>query len=113
MGKLFTDVTGLIKEFISTIREKYPDLTEKQLIEVCKGQFLNARKEIEKGSLRTIRIKYFGSFRVYRSRAVGVLNFAKRRYENGKVSKQRYEELQHIVEAFLEEEEQEEDEDNS
>jgi hypothetical protein len=102
MGKPTYDAHALIRMFISMIGEKYPHLTNEQIVNVCKYQFVQVRKEMQKGTLRTIRLKYFGSFRVFKGRVIGTLNKAKKMQNIGRIKKERLEEIEQMAQEYLE-----------
>lgn len=88
MAKLIYDPVTLIKEFIKLVREQGIVLPDNVISEICKYQFVAVRKEMEAGSLQTIRIKYLGSFQVFRGRVIGIKNKMKRLNANGKVKQE-------------------------
>lgn len=110
MGKTMYDPATLIKEYTKKIKGDYPGLTDDQISEICKYQFLLTRREIESGSLRTVRIKYFGSYQVFQSRAIGILNKVKRMHSLGKANDSTLEYVSDIVENFLQQEKQQDSE---
>ena len=73
-----------IKKYYATIKEKYPDITEKQVIDICKSPFKLVASEMRKGTMKDIRIKYLGSFTIFPGRVKGLLNKVTKFYEDGK-----------------------------
>lgn len=89
-----------IKEYYDTIKEQYPNLTEKQVIDICKSPFKLVAAEMKSGNMRDIRIKYLGSFTVYPGRVKGLLNKAISDYENGKCGIEKLTKVQTIASAY-------------
>ena len=47
----------LVEEFYEKNKEKFPELSFEQVKEICYAPFIMTRKEMESGSLATIRLK--------------------------------------------------------
>lgn len=101
MAKLIYDPVTLIKEFIKKVREQGVVLPDNVISEICKYQFVAVRKEMESGSLQTIRIKYLGSFQVFRGRVIGIKNKMKRLNANGKVKQETADRVIEICDDYL------------
>lgn len=111
MGKLIYDTNTLLKEYKEKIKGDFPGITDDQISEICKYQFLLVRKEIEMGTLRTVRIKYFGSFRVFKGRVLGIRNRMKRLYEAGRMKHENFQEIAEMCDNYLEQNKEETNQD--
>lgn len=98
----------LLKEFYDRVKDKYPDLTQKQIKECCTTQYSFVRKEMESGELPAIRLKYFGTFLVYPKRAAAILNRLKRQFDEHKITPKHYFDKKAMIDKFLGNEEQKE-----
>jgi hypothetical protein len=78
----------LLKEFIDTIKDDYPDLTTHQLREICLYPFQFLAKLISEDYLSSFRIKYMGLFLVFPGKILGELkklnSYATKSYCNPK-----------------------------
>ena len=90
-----------ISEYYEVIKDIYPHLTSKQVDNICRTNFKMIKSEIQKGSLKTIRLRYFGTFRVYKGRAIGMLNKTKKMLENGKIQESNLSYVKKIVTDYL------------
>lgn len=113
MGKLIYEAKTLFKMYAEFIRQVYPELTGEQIEDICKYQFTLVKREIEKGTLETIRIKYLGSFRVFKGRVIGIRNRAKKLYEEGKMKQEEFNAIEEMHNAFLEETKDEEEDEEA
>lgn len=91
----------VIEEFYEKIKEDYPELTFKQVKDLCHSPWFYAHREIASDNLPDVRLKYFGVFRVYEGRARDMLPTIERRREEGILSKEKYEELKAMITKFL------------
>lgn len=91
----------IIIEYIRSIKNKYPEYTEQQLIAVCKAPFKVIASEMKNRTLRDIRVKYLGTFCVFPGRAKGILKQTKKLFEQGKLTKEFYEDVLLITDKYL------------
>ena len=91
----------LIEEFFERNKYKYPDMTLKQMKEVCFTPWSYTKKNIESGELPTIRLKYFGTFQVYEGRARNMLHNLKQRFKFHKIDPKQYFKLKEMLEKYL------------
>ena len=68
-----------IESFLDKHREEFPELTDLQIEKVCKTIFELTKKKIEEGNFETIRLMYFGSFKVFD----GTVRTLKKKIEKG------------------------------
>lgn len=85
------DFLTLVKEYREYLKQNRPDMypfvtSDAQLADICRYQFVMLHREIANGTLRPVRIKYLGLFKVPRSRAIGLLNKFRRLHGEGKLS---------------------------
>lgn len=76
-----------IFDFAETIKEKYPHLTPDQIYAICRSPFKLVASQMKAGTLTDIRIKYLGSFCVFPGRVTGLLNVMKKKFSEGKITK--------------------------
>lgn len=86
------DPVTLINEYKKRVREKFPSispaLTDGDINDICRYQFILLHRTIESGSGQSVRIKYFGIFATYRSRAIAIVNKARKLYQEGKIKQE-------------------------
>lgn len=91
----------LLHEFYMKEGHKYPDLNLDQFKEVVFHPWVFLRKEVESGSLETVRFKYFGTFQVYTGRAKRMLQNINERMKFNKIDSTQYFKLKDMLENFL------------
>lgn len=91
----------LMSEFYEEIEEDYPDITYEQLKEICFGSWRYVKKEMESGKLPTIRMKYFGVFRVHPSRAKYMLYCNEINLRRGHITEEQYKQYKNMIDEFL------------
>lgn len=64
----------LFKEFHSSIRDKYPELTYAQVEAIVKAPFRYIKTMMERDDMPTILVKYLGKFRVFSSKIKTLIN---------------------------------------
>lgn len=111
MGKLIYDPVTLIREYGKLLKKDGIILSDDQINDICKYQFALTRREMELGTLRTVRIKYLGSFQVFKGRVVGIKNRVHKMLQSGKMRQETAMKIEDMCEMYLMEEEAEEDED--
>lgn len=55
----------LVRGYFDTIKDKYPNLTKDQIEAIIKHPFRYIKSQLEKPSMPTVLIKYFGKFTVF------------------------------------------------
>lgn len=58
----------LIDEYISLIKDEYPDISKDEIESILRISWKFIRENIENLSTTSIRLKYFGTFKIYKSR---------------------------------------------
>ena len=92
----------LVKEFYEREKHKYPDMSFEQFKLCCTTPFLNVRKEMESGSLKTVRLKFFGTFLVHIKRAKELLKNMEKRREAKTITEEYYLKRKEMITKFLE-----------
>lgn len=96
------DTGELINRFFNTyVSKKHPSVSKQTTDEICRVMFKLLKQEMENGTLRTIRIKYFGMFTVFRGRAIGVKNKTSKVLKKGKVDQAYMDNVNYIVDNYL------------
>lgn len=54
----------LVEEFVSIYKDKYPDVTEQQIDNICESIFMFVRNEMSKPNVPNIQLKHVGKFKV-------------------------------------------------
>ena len=91
----------LVEEFDGKNKEKYPELRFEQVKEICYDHYIMTRKEMESGSLATIRLKYFGTFLVYPKRVAATLKMMERNFKELRMPAKLYFEKKAMIEKYL------------
>lgn len=91
----------LVEEFYEKNKEKFPDLSFEQVKEICYAPFIMTRKEMESGSLATIRLKYFGTFLVYPKRVAATLKMMEKNFKELRMPAKMYFEKKAMIEKYL------------
>lgn len=97
-----------IIEYYELIKDEYPHLTFSDVDRICRNNFKLIKAEMRKGSLKTIRLRYLGTFTVFRGRALGMLNKTRKMHQEGKVNDEIKIYIEGIVKEYLKREHNEE-----
>jgi hypothetical protein len=95
------DNLDLMKGFYEEEKHKYPDVSFEQFKEICFGPWRFLKHEMESGRLPEVRLKYFGTFQVYKGRAKNMLINLEKRYVEGKVKEREYLRLKEMITKYL------------
>lgn len=79
----------LIAEFTSLIRERFPEVSVEQVYNICRSPFKLIASEMKSGRLRSVRIKYLGTFSVFPGRVKGIYKKIQILHSQGKASDER------------------------
>ena len=63
----------LVEKFYEDNKHLYPGMSLDDVKLCCNTPFLFVRKEMESGELKTVRLKYFGTFLTYPKRVEHIL----------------------------------------
>lgn len=91
----------LLHEFYNKEGHKYPELNLEQFKEIVFNPWVYLRKEMESGELDTVRLKYFGTFQVYKGRAKRMLINLNQRFKFNKIETKQYFKLKNMLEKFI------------
>ena len=91
----------LLHEFYAKEGHKYPDLNLEQFKEIVFTPWMFLRKEMQSGELEIVRLKYFGTFQVYKGRAERMLINLKQRHRFNKIDPKQFFKLKDMLEKFL------------
>ena len=103
ISRLHYDAATLIREYYQTIKGNY-NLTEEDISLICRYQFILTRRTIEAGSLATIRIKYMGTFTVFKGRVIGLFKRAKKLRADHKITAEDMERIELMATNYMEHE---------
>lgn len=90
-----------ILEYVTLIKDQYPDLTEEQLIKVLRSNFKMISTAMASNDLCNIRIKYLGTFVVYPGRVKGIFKNVTRAFDGAKVDKKFFNDVKQRTENYL------------
>lgn len=99
--KATKDASDYIHEFYDRIHSDYPHISFNQVDNICRANFRMVKKEFESGSLRNIRLRYFGVFTVYRGRAKGLLSKTENMLTDGKITTEIRDYIKRIVTEYF------------
>lgn len=91
----------LVEEFYEGIKEQYPDLNYEKIEKICKLPFYYIKSLIEASSFPLIHIKFLGKFLVYPGKVQVLMRMINRRFKEGKISKEEYEESTNDLQNYL------------
>jgi len=92
----------LIEQFYETIKEKYPNLSKKQIEDMCKSIFHFVVDGMSRRDMPTIHIKYLGKFRVFASKVQNKIIENRLRFEElGVISEKAFKERDRELRARL------------
>lgn len=96
-------VDKLIKEFYTSIKEKYPDLTLDEVEVMCKQFFYYIRSCMQDDSMPLIHIKYLGKFIVYPGKVRTLLKNQITALNRGTITQEQFEERSKTFINYLKE----------
>lgn len=91
----------LIEEFYEKVKHKYPGVSFEEFKLSCTTPFLNVKKEMESGELKTVRLSSFGTFLVYPKRVESVLNNMKQQFKDLKIDSKFFFAKKEMFEKYL------------
>jgi hypothetical protein len=91
-----------IEDYYERVKDQYPHINIESFKEICRAPFILVKKEMERGTLKNIRIKYFAEFRVFPGRVKGAITSLEERFTNGKIDKESYDEYIQILRNYEE-----------
>lgn len=91
----------LVEEFYEANKHLYPDMSFEDWKLCCNTPFTFLRKEMESGELKTVRLKYFGTFLTYPRRVEHVLIRMERQFKDLTLSAKTYFEKKLMIDKYL------------
>jgi hypothetical protein len=91
----------LVEEFYELNKHLYPGISLEDMKLCCNTPFLFVRREMESGELKTIRLKFFGTFLTYPNRIKFVLIRMEEQFKSLTLSAKTYFEKKAIIDKYL------------
>lgn len=83
-------MSDVIEKFYEQEKSFYPDLSLTEFKLICSSPFKFTKEVINRGTLKNVRLQYFGVFEVMPSRVKYSLKTLENNYETGKITEERY-----------------------
>ena len=93
-------MTDLIEEFYEENKHTYPDLSINEFRNICNSPFKFAKEIINRGTLKNIRLQYFGVFEVMPSRVKYSLKTLEDNFKKNKITEEKYNKRKEILERY-------------
>lgn len=90
-------MSDTIEKFYEQEKSFFPDLSLNEFKLICSSPFKFTKEVINRGTLKNVRLQYFGVFEVMPSRVKYSLKTIQENYETGKITKERYEKRKEIL----------------
>ena len=95
-------MADLVEEFYEEIKNTYPDISLNEFRIICNSPFKFTKEVINRGTLKNVRLQYFGIFEVMSSRVKYSLQKLEENYKEKKISEERYNKRKEILERYEE-----------
>lgn len=95
-------MADLVEEFYEEIKNTYPDIPLNEFRIICNSPFKFTKEVINRGTLKNVRLQYFGVFEVMPSRVKYSLKTLENNYKTGKIIEERYNKRKEILERYEE-----------
>lgn len=95
-------MADLVEEFYEEIKNTYPDISLNEFRIICNSPFKFTKEVINRGTLKNVRLQYFGVFEVMPSRVKYSLKTLENNYKTGKITEERYNKRKEILERYEE-----------
>lgn len=93
-------MSDVIEEFYEQEKHSYADLSLAEFKLICNSPFKFTKEVINRGTLKNVRLQYFGVFEVSSSRVKYSLKTLEDNYETGKITKERYDKRKEILDNY-------------
>ena len=93
-------MADLVEEFYEEIKNTYPDISLNEFRIICNSPFKFTKEVINRGTLKNVRLQYFGIFEVMPSRVKYSLKTLENNYKTGKITEERYNKRKEILENY-------------
>ena len=90
-------MSDVIEKFYEQEKSFYPDLSFTEFKLICSSPFKFTKEVINRGTLKNVRLQYFGIFEVMPSRVKYSLKTLENNYEAGKITEERYNKRKEIL----------------
>ena len=90
-------MSDIIEKFYEQEKSSYPDLSLTEFKLICSSPFKFTKEVINRGTLKNVRLQYFGIFEVMSSRVKYFLKTLENNYEAGKITEERYNKRKEIL----------------
>lgn len=90
-------MSDVIEKFYEQEKSFYPDLSLTEFKLICSSPFKFTKEVINRGTLKNVRLQYFGIFEVMPSRVKYSLKTLENNYETGKITEERYNKRKEIL----------------
>ena len=95
-------MSDVIEEFYKQQEHLHDSISINELRLICSSPFKFTKEVINRGTLKNIRLQYFGVFEVSPSRVKYSLKTLEKNYEEGKITIERYNKRKEILESYEE-----------
>lgn len=93
-------MADLVEEFYEEIKNTYLDIPLNEFRIICNSPFKFTKEVINRGTLKNVRLQYFGIFEVMPSRVKYSLKTLEENFKNNKISEDRYLKRKTILERY-------------
>ena len=93
-------MSDVIEKFYEQEKSFYPDLSLTEFKLICSSPFKFTKEVINRGTLKNIRLQYFGVFEVSPSRVKYSLKNLEENFKEKKISEERYNKRKEILESY-------------
>lgn len=95
-------MSDVIEKFYKQQEHLHDSISLSELRLICNSPFKFTKEVINRGTLKNIRLQYFGVFEVMPSRVKYSLKTLEENYKEGKITKERYNKRKEILESYEE-----------
>lgn len=95
-------MADVIEEFYKEKKHLYPNISLDEFRVICNSPFKFTKEVINRGTLKNIRLQYFGVFEVMPSRVKYSLKTLIENFKSNKITKERYDKRKEILERYEE-----------
>ena len=93
-------MSDVIEEFYKQQEQLHNIISLDELRIICNSPFKFTKEIINRGTLKNIRLQYFGVFEVMPYRVKYSLKTLENNYKTGKITEERYNKRKEILEAY-------------
>ena len=93
-------MSDIIEEFYKQQEHLHDSISINEFRLICNSPFKFTKEVINRGTLKNIRLQYFGVFEVSPSRVKYSLKNLEENFKEGKITKERYNKRKEILEKY-------------